>query len=421
MALIFQPRWQSRVDAVPWRWYLIGFPVTAARMVLTWRKLCQNTDLAVSRRPSHLLIGGEMLVRGSALRPEPPRLGPIRATRTGLTARIRLHPGQTPMHVLAVADSLTHAWRVHSVRVISPQRGHVVVIATAHDPLGEHPGAMPVHRPRLLSARLGRTGDGAAWHVDFRRVPHWLVVGATRSGKSNWLATLITELAPQDVALVGIDCKGGMELGLFSPRLSALAVSRTEASRLLVALLGEAETRMGQCRDAGARSIWDLPDDDRPVPVVVLVDEVAELYLTDGTREAKQEAADCSTALLRLGQLGAALGLHLVVSAQRFGSELGPGVTALRAQLGGRVCHRVHDEASAEMALGDLSPDAVAVVQSITEEEQGVAVTTMGGRWLRARSVITTPDDARESARQHAHRTPRLALTGPSLTKGGGA
>ncbi|WP_437098461.1 FtsK/SpoIIIE domain-containing protein [Streptomyces flavidovirens] len=421
MVLITQPKWQDRFDEAPWRWYLVGFPVTALRLRFTWRKLCQNSDLAVSRRPRQALMAGELLVKGSAVRPVPPRLGPIRATRTGLVVRIRLHPGQTPGQFIAAAEAFTHAWRVHSVRVISPERGEVAAVITARDPLSDRPGVMPVHRPRVLAATVGRTEDGAAWEIDLRVVPHWLVIGATRSGKSNWLATLIGELAPQPVALVGIDCKGGMELALFAPRLSALASNRADASRLLAALLTEAEDRMAECRAAGARSIWDLPEEDRPVPVVVVVDEIAELYLSDGSRASKAETAECSTSLLRLGQLGAALGIHLVVAAQRFGSELGPGVTALRAQLGGRVCHRAHDEATAEMALGDLAPDAVAVAQSITEAEQGVAVTTIGGHWLRARSLLTTIEGARSVSREHAHRTPCLPVLGPSLTKGGTA
>ena len=71
----------------------------------------------------------------------------------------------------------------------------------------------------------------------------------------------------------------------------------------------------------------------RPAPVVVIVDEIAELYLTSGSKEDRAEAEQCATYLLRIAQLGAALGIHLVVAGQRVGSDLGPGVTALRAQL----------------------------------------------------------------------------------------
>jgi S-DNA-T family DNA segregation ATPase FtsK/SpoIIIE len=333
----------------------------------------------------------------------------------GLTVLVRLHAGQTPATYLKAADALMHAWRVHAVRVTSPERGLVLLTATASDPLAR-PG-LATAPAALLSALIGALESGGAWVMDLRLVPHWLITGATRSGKSTLLARLITELAPQPVALVGIDCKGGMELGLFGARLSALATCRREAVAVLSKLVVDMQDRMTVCRSAGVRSIWELPDKLRPVPVVVIVDEIAELYLSDGTRESKAEAEQCSTLLLRIAQLGAALGLHLVVAGQRVGSDLGPGVTALRAQLGGRICHRVNDPGTAEMTLGDLNKDAVAVAQSITAEEQGVAVCTgPDGGWSRARSHLTTTEQAVSTARKHAAMAPELPALGRALT-----
>ncbi|CDR09463.1 FtsK/SpoIIIE domain-containing protein [Streptomyces iranensis] len=402
------PRGLRRLGALPWRWYLGGFPSAVFRMRFTWRRFTRNADLAVQRQPPRALVGRELIVTGRAVRMIPPRLGLPRPTRDGLVARVQLHPGQTPIPYIEAAPAMAHAWRMHSVRVVSFRRGEVTITATWRDPLTDA-GTEPKRFPgRILAAQVGRTELGMGWTLDMRQVPHWLVVGATQSGKSTLLASLVAELAPQPVALVGIDCKGGMELSLFERRLSALACSRTEALALLVALLDEARDRMAVCRRAGARSIWELPEHVRPVPVVLLVDELAELYLVDGSRVSRQEAAECSTALLRLGQLGAALGLHLVVAGQRIGSELGAGVTALRAQLGGRICHRVHDQQTAEMALGDLAEDAVVAAQVITEEEQGVAITTVGGTWTRVRSRLTTTADAREVVAQNVDKTPAI-------------
>ncbi|WP_254708039.1 FtsK/SpoIIIE domain-containing protein [Streptomyces lunaelactis] len=414
------PFWLRRSMDSPWRWYLLGFPLTVLRIRWTWRRLCHTADLSVVRRPRYHVIGRNTIVKGSALRPTAPRLGVPRATMTGLSVRVHLHPGQTPREFIANAETFIHAWRVHSVRVISVKRGQVLIIATARDPLAQSAAWRRFPAPRLMAAVVGRTGDGSAWVLDFRKVPHWLVAGATQSGKSTLLASLVTELGAQPVALVGIDCKGGMELSLFARRLSALATNRAEAVELLTALVAEVERRMAVCRSAGVRSVWELADDTRPVPVVIVVDEIAELYLA-GTLAGRKEANECSTLLLRLGQLGAALGVHLVVAAQRFGSDLGPGATALRAQLGGRVCHRVNDESTAEMTLGDLSPDAVAVAQAITEEERGVAVTTIGGHWVRARSHLVTPDEARHYAEQNAHRTPDVPGLIRAMESGGDA
>ncbi|RLV08135.1 cell division protein FtsK [Streptomyces griseocarneus] len=387
-------------------WALTGYPVTALRVVRTWRRVAQLNDLAVSPRPSRGLVG-ELIVKGEPLRPKAPKISFPWATRTGLTALVRLHPGQTPAPFIAAADALAHAWRVHAVRVTSPERGLVFLTATARDPL-LRPGLASA-RPALLSALVGILETGGAWVMNLRQVPHWLIVGATQSGKSTLLARLVVELAPQRVALVGIDCKGGMELGLFEYRLSALATNRREAVAVLKGLVHEMLVRMEACRTEGVRSIWELPDKLRPVPIVVMVDEIAELYLTDGTREAKAEAEKCSTYLLRIGQLGAALGLHLVIAGQRMGSDLGPGVTALRAQLSGRICHRVNDPGTAEMVLGDLNKDAVAVAQAVTSQEKGVAVVVGGADgWCRARSHLTTVEDAKKAAAEHGHLAPEI-------------
>ncbi|MBK3578558.1 cell division protein FtsK [Streptomyces sp. MBT65] len=389
-----------------WHWYLAGYPVTAWRVLFTWRRVALLNDLSVSKLPARTLVG-HLIVKGDPVRPVAPRTSFPRATRMGLTVTVRLHAGQTPMTYMKAAEALVHAWRVHAVRITSPERGVVLLTAMASDPL-QRPG-LATAPAELLSALIGALESGGAWVMNLRLVPHWLITGATRSGKSTLLARLITQLATQPVALVGIDCKGGMELGLFARRLSALATCRREAVAVLSALVVDMQDRMSACRAAGVRSIWELPDKLRPIPVVVIVDEIAELYLSDGTRESKAEAEQCSTLLLRLGQLGAALGLHLIVAGQRVGSDLGPGVTALRAQLGGRICHRVNDPGTAEMTLGDLNKDAVAIAQTITAEERGVAVCTgPDGGWSRARSHLTSTQEAVSTARKHSGLTPHL-------------
>jgi S-DNA-T family DNA segregation ATPase FtsK/SpoIIIE len=393
-----------------WYWYLTGFLPAVVRVIATWRKVARLNDLAVSYSSAERALGG-LVVKGKPLRLKVPHLRTVRPLPNGLALRVRLLPGQTPVPFTEASEAMAHAWRMFAVRVTSPRRGVVLISATATDPLEDPHPSREGTATRLLSAVIGALETGGAWVVDFRREPHWLVVGATRSGKSTLLARLVTQLAPQPVALVGVDCKGGMELGLFRKRFSALATSRQEAVTVFGALVVEVQHRMAVCRAADARSIWELPEDERPVPVVVLVDEMAELYLTNGTKDDRAEAEQCSTYLLRLAQLGAALGVHLVIAGQRVGSDLGPGVTALRAQLGGRICHRVNDPGTAEMVLGDLHKDAVAVAQTIRSSEQGVAVTTADAAgWVRARSHHTSPEDAGRLATRYAERTPALAF-----------
>ncbi|MDH6435434.1 hypothetical protein M2158_003911 [Streptomyces sp. SAI-144] len=118
------------------------------------------------------------------------------------------------------------------------------------------------------------------------------------------------------------------------------------------------------------------------------------------------------TQLIRLAQLGRAAGIYLEVCGQRFGAELGKGATMLRAQLTGRVCHRVNDEASAKMALGDIAPEAVSAACAIAPELPGLAVAgdTSGG-WSRIRTPYLSLSDA--ACRESAHLVPDLPALKP--------
>jgi S-DNA-T family DNA segregation ATPase FtsK/SpoIIIE len=399
-------------------WLMIDFPVAYLRVARTWRTLMAGCGLAVSRKAALTVVSG--LVGNGAPPPQPrvPRRGPMRPTRGGFRMVVRLLPGQVPADFAKAAPAMAEAWQVHAVRAVPWKPGYVHVTASVSDPLAAP--TVPAQRGsgRLLNVVVGVLETGAAWVLDLRQIPHWLIVGATRSGKSTLINALVAGLAPQPVALVGIDCKGGMELSLYAPRLSALATNRTQAVRLLSALVELTLDRMALCRGARVRNVWGLPDGERPVPVVVIVDELAELFLI-ANRGEKDEAQAAGTALIRLAQLGAALGVFLVVAGQRVGSDLGPGVTALRAQLGGRVCHRVADPGTAEMALGDLNPDALKAAQAIRPDQAGTAVLASGDGWERARSHLVSEADAEATAAAYAHLAPdlpelRSAVDGPA-------
>lgn len=412
-----------------WHWYLAGYPVALVRMAWTWRRLCIQVGLTGDRRGVRVLIAG-LSVQGQTLRPVIAPLRPGRPVRDGFTARVRLLPGQVPEEYARASEAIMHAWRVHSVRVSSPRRGWVEIRAYAFDPLAgiverdpEEPptGDDAPHARMSLALVVGVREDTRAWVIDLRLVPHWMIVGATQSGKSTLLHALVIVLAAWPVALVGIDLKGGLELSVYGRRLSGLATDRREAADLLEAVLNLAFARMETCRVAGVQSVWALAQ--VPEPVVLIVDEVAELYLQGGGAGEKALRERCASALLRLAQLGAALGIHLLICGQRIGSDLGPGVTALRAQFGGRICHRVNDEETAVMCLGDVFPEAVTSALLLGPADQGVAVTTDGaGSWVRARSALSTPEEAAKTARAFAAKAPVLpGIVRPQFMRAGEA
>ncbi|GAA1893530.1 hypothetical protein [Streptantibioticus ferralitis] len=113
-----------------WHWYLTGYPVAALRVLASWGKVAQLNDLSVTHKPTRAMLGG-LAVKGEALRPIAPRISFPRPMPNGLAVVVRLHPGQTPVPFLVAAEALAHAWRMFAVRVTSPERGVVHLVATA--------------------------------------------------------------------------------------------------------------------------------------------------------------------------------------------------------------------------------------------------------------------------------------------------
>ncbi|MDF3297878.1 FtsK/SpoIIIE domain-containing protein [Streptomyces tropicalis] len=402
-------------------WSTVGLPASTIRLLCSYGSVMEACGLTV--QPSRLRVLAVKATTRREVRPVPPRRGVIRPTSTGLRLRLRLAPGQEPADVAASAERLRHAWGVHAVYVRDVKPGVVELRLIGFDVLRK------VHMPKragggLLKVPVALREDATAFVRDYRAIPHQLTLGATLSGKSMYLRHLVAGLARQPVALAGIDCKRGVELAPFATRLSALATDPQQAAELLPVLVREMEdrydlikVRQGVATDTPDEEItsdvWGLPEHRQPVPIVLFVDEIAELFLV-ATKKDEERRDEMVTQLIRLAQLGRAAGIYLEVCGQRFGAELGKGATMLRAQLTGRVCHRVNDEASAKMALGDIAPEAVHAACDIAPELPGLAVAgdTSGG-WSRIRTPYLSLSDAADVCRESAHLAPDVPALAP--------
>ncbi|MEV5310713.1 FtsK/SpoIIIE domain-containing protein [Streptomyces sp. NPDC052610] len=384
-------------------WSLVGAPLSWGRFAFTYRSTMDVCGLTV--QPSGLRAFVTRNVARREVRPVPPKIRRIRPTSTGLRVTLRLPAGLEPADVMASSERLRHAWGVHSVTVVATKPGYVELRMTGYDVLRRV--RMPRKaRPYDMVVPVALREDGTAFERDYRKAPMALTLGANHSGKSMYQRSLIKGLAQLPVALVGIDCKRGVEQNAFVPRLSALVTNPDDAASLLDVLLAEMEDRFDLLSLHGASDIWELPDEVRPVPVVVLVDEVAELFLIS-SRKDEERRERIVTALIRLAQMARAVGIYLEICAQRFGSELGKGATMLRAQLTGRVVHRVNDKQTAEMGLADVAPDAVPAASLIPMERPGTAVAADStGGWSKIRTPHTSRDDVVAICREFAHLVP---------------
>ncbi|MFB6519180.1 FtsK/SpoIIIE domain-containing protein [Streptomyces sp. NPDC056401] len=413
LALALVLRWQRPT----WYWMTFGVTFATIRVLIRYRSVMDACGLTVP--PSRWRLALARVANRPAPESRSPRILRLRPTSTGLVLRLKLRPGQDAFDFSAASDRLRHSFALHNVVSREIRSSVVELRMTGYDVLKRvrMPAAAVSDDPLRVPVALRE--DGQVHHRDYRQVPHALNVGATKSGKSVYQRTLVSGLASQNAALVGIDCKNGVELSPMAWRFTALADNPDDAAELLAALvqymgrvyhLIRAEQRISiDLPDAEITAdIWDLPAHLRPVPVVLLVDEVAELALAAGkAEEARRD--QIVTDLVRLAQLGRAAGIHLEICGQRFGSELGKGITMLRAQLTGRTAHRVNDETSANMAFGDISPDAVLAAVQIDKDRPGTAVAgDSSGGWSRIRAPHTTLRQAVNTCNAHAHRTPSI-------------
>ena len=226
------------------------------------------------------------------------------------------------------------------------------------------------HRPTRdrLRVPIGLGEGGATVHLDIKESaqqgmgPHGLVIGATGSGKSELLRTLVMGLtmthSPEHLNLVLVDFKGGAtfagmsELPHVSALITNLAQELTLVDRMQDALSGEMIRRQELLRRAGNyASVRDYEraraagEDLAPLPsLFIVVDEFSEML------SARPAFIDLFVAI---GRLGRSLGLHLLLASQRL--EEGR-LRGLESHLSYRVGLRTFSAGESRSVLG--VPDA---------------------------------------------------------------
>jgi S-DNA-T family DNA segregation ATPase FtsK/SpoIIIE len=230
--------------------------------------------------------------------------------------------------ITSLANDLALALAAPSIRIEAPVPGAPVVgIEVPNTVFGsvamrgaiESTAFQKLRARSRLTIALGKGAGGEAVAADLTKMPHLLIAGATGSGKTVCLNSIVCCLllhnSPDDIRFIMIDPKR-VELVTFNgvPQLLAPVVVDTEkAIRALRWLNEEMDNRYRQFAKAGARNIEGYNKDRAPgegLPyLVLLIDELADLMMT-ASDEVEQR-------LCRLAQLARATGIHLVVATQR--------------------------------------------------------------------------------------------------------
>ena len=201
-----------------------------------------------------------------------------------------------------------------------------------------------------LTVGLGMDIGGQAIFADLGKMPHLLVAGATGSGKSVCINTLITSILfkakPDEVKFILIDPKM-VELSGYNgiPHLMVPVVTDAKkAASVLNWSVQEMEKRYASFADHGVRNMAGFnehfPDQKMPA-IVIIIDELADLMMV--------APHDVEDAICRLAQKARAAGIHMVLATQRPSVDVITGI--IKANIPSRISFAVSSQIDSRTIL----------------------------------------------------------------------
>ncbi|MBO4706983.1 MAG: DNA translocase FtsK 4TM domain-containing protein [Elusimicrobiaceae bacterium] len=307
----------------------------------------------------------------------------IHATVTGVApgpviTRYEIKPdaGVKISSIVSISNDIALAMKARGIRVEAPIPGK--------DAIGFE---IPNEKPIMVTVReilqdasfinskykttvvLGRYADGAPATSVIEKMPHLLVAGATNSGKSICVHTMIASLLyrakPDEIKLMLVDPKR-VELTfyegiphLYDPKVPCedadIIKDANGAVKSLQALVKVMEKRMKIFEIAKVKNIegynkWAAEhNEEKMFFIIVIIDEMADLML--------QTKAAIEDSVQRLTQMGRALGIHLILCTQRPSTNVITGV--IKANLPSRIALQVASKIDSRVVLDSNGADAL--------------------------------------------------------------
>lgn len=404
------------------RW-LLGILLGAVVVVLVWRwrhrasfaRFVVPQVRTEWRRFAVYACGWRTVMRLSDLtktsrgREHRPVLGRVRAEGWRDRVRVRMIAGQAPQQWENHADGLAHSFKANSCRVRVVKPGRLELDLIHHDPL-IHPVPVPALADDAMQVDLkrvtvGRTETGKPWRLRLLG-NHVLAVGVSGAGKASLLWSIVWQLAPAiragKVRLVGIDPKGGMELGQ-APDLFHRVVfdNGPDAVALLEELAKDVKARAGRYR--GWLRNW-TPETGDPFTLLV-VDELADVIAYQQDRQLRERAARAVQTITSQGRAPGVCVLGLLQDPRK-------EVVGFRHLFPTKIAMRLDETAQVDMVLGDGVRQRGANAHEISEHTPGVAWVKEDGKRepVRARAFHVTDHNL---AVLEAHVTGRRARVYP--------
>ena len=340
---------------------------------------------------------GEELVRALAAHGVDTRLVGSRVGPTVTRYELELGPGVKVARVTSLSKDIAYAMASPDVRILAPIPGKSAIgvevpnrtrqLVALRDILDSKEGRAATHP---LEVAMGRDIAGRAVMENLAEMPHILISGATGSGKSSCMNSIITSIlmreTPDQVKMILVDPKR-VELGQYEglPHLlNPVVVDPKQAANALAWAVKEMERRYGLLAQHGVRDITgynqlvaeghiESPASDRRLvrdvaaralgedhPAVDAEDDLEEeepvqpepyiLVVVDELNDLMMVAArDVEDSIVRIAQMARAVGIHLVIATQRPSVDVITGV--IKANIPSRMAFSVSSLADSRVIL----------------------------------------------------------------------